>query len=260
VSADGPGHEPPLRISVIIPTWRDAAHLALLLPKLAAIRAVTDTIVVNASRGSETESLAQRWGATLLKYSPPNRGAQMNAGAKAARGDVLLFQHADTDLQPAHLDAMTVALRDPEIIGGAFYRKFDDRHPRLMWLEPVARFLSRHGGTLYGDQSVFVRREIFEQMGGFAKFPLMEDVEFSKRLRAAGRLALLDPPVESSARHHLRKGAWRMTVRNALFIVLYKVGVSPVRLHRWYYPAPELQRQPRSSGPDSGAASVKPAA
>lgn len=256
MNAGGPGHEPPLRLSVIIPTWRDAAHLALLLPKLAAIPAVTETIVVNASRDGSAAPIAQRWGATLLKFSPPNRGAQMNAGAAAASGDVLLFQHADTDLKPAHLEAIAGALRDPAIIGGAFYRKFDGRHPQLMWLEPVARFLSRHGGTLYGDQSVFVRRAVFERLGGFAKFPLMEDVEFSKRLRAAGRIALLDPPVESSARHHARKGAWRMTVRNALFIVLYKCGVSPVRLHRWYYPAPELSRKTDASVRDPSAATM----
>lgn len=237
------GGQPPLRLSVIIPAWRDAQNLAVLLPKLAGLCGLHEIIVVNASRRSDCEPLARQWGATLLRVSPPNRGAQMNAGAEAATGDVLLFQHADTDFQQAHADALAAALRDRDIIGGAFYRKFDGRHPRLMFLEPVARFLSRHGGTLYGDQSVFVRREVFEQLGGFRKFPLMEDVEFSRRLRRApGIVVVLDPPVQSSARHHLGKGAWRMTVRNALFLVLYKFGFSPVRLHRWYYPAPELSR------------------
>ena len=249
-----PGGQPPLRLSVIIPTWRDAENLAVLLPKLSCLHGVAEIIVANASRDSDSAPLARQWGATLLKVSPPNRGAQMNAGAEMATGDVLLFQHADTDLQQVHADAIATALRNPEIIGGAFYRKFDGRHPRLMWLEPVARFLSRHGGTLYGDQSVFVRREVFEELGGFKKFPLMEDVEFSKRMRAAGRIVLLDPPVQSSARHHTRKGAWRMTLRNALFIVLYKFGVSPARLHRWYYPAPELSRRARDSAPRVGDA------
>jgi hypothetical protein len=136
-------------------------------------------------------------------------------------------------------------LADPQIVGGAFFRKFDGRHPRLMWLESIARFLTRHGGTLYGDQSIFVRREVFEKLGGFARIPLMEDVEFSRRLRTAGKIAVLDPPVASSGRRHLRKGAWRTTIQNGLFIVLYNLGVSPHRLHRWYYgeragqPAPE---------------------
>ena len=154
------------------------------------------------------------------------------------------------------------AARDRDVVGGAFYRKFDGRHPGLLWLEPVARFLSRHGGTLYGDQSVFVRRETFRRLGGFASFPLMEDMEFSKRLRAAaGVVVLLDPPVSSSSRHHKRKGAWRTTVRNALFIVLYKCGVSPERLHRWYYPTPEIAKGGRRShSSESSRATAKPTA
>jgi hypothetical protein len=159
----------------------------------------------------------------------------MNLGAAAASGDVIIFQHSDTNLDDTHLTAIEAALADPYVIGGAFFRKFDGRHPRLMWLESVARFLTSHGGTLYGDQSIFVRREVFMKLGGFATIPLMEDVEFSRRLRGAGKIAVLDPPVESSARRHLRKGAWETSIQNGLFIVLYNLGVSPHTLHRWYY-------------------------
>jgi rSAM/selenodomain-associated transferase 2 len=260
VSFCGDDAPAPLRISIIIPTWRDADHLALLLPQLVAMRRIAETIVVNASRDSISERITREWGATLLKFSPPNRGAQMNAGAESANGDVLLFQHADTELTEAHLEALEIAMRNPKIIGGAFHRKFDERHPHLRWLEPVSRFLSRRGGALYGDQSVFVRREVFLRLGGFKQIPLMEDVEFSKRMRAAGEIALLDPPVETSARHHLRKGAWRTTARNVLFIVLYRAGVSPFRLHRWYYPAPELSRRARASAQGAARATAKSAA
>jgi GT2 family glycosyltransferase len=155
---------------------------------------------------------------------------------------VIVFQHSDTDLENAHLAAIEATLSDPQIIGGAFFRKFDGRHPRLMWLESVARFLTRHGGTLYGDQSIFIRRDVFMTLHGFAKIPIMEDVEFSRRLRAAGKIAVLDPPVRSSGRRHLRNGAWRTSIQNGLFIVLYNLGVSPHRLHRWYYGA--MKRDP----------------
>jgi rSAM/selenodomain-associated transferase 2 len=239
VSAAGES-DPALRISVVIPTWRDAGHLALLLPKLASLRGVAETIVVNASREARSKQIAQQHGAMFLHCSPPNRGRQMNAGAAAATGDVLLFQHVDTDLTEAHLGAIARALRNPRIVGGAFYRKFDERHPWLVGLEAVARFISRNGGALYGDQSIFVRREVFQGLGGFAEIPLMEDVEFSRRLRAAGWITLLDPPMQTSTRHHARKGAWRTTARNAMFIMLYRCGVSPFRLHRWYYSAAEV--------------------
>ncbi len=224
-----------IRITVVVPSWRDADNLAVLLPKLASIPAIAQTIVVDASGDEQSAELARSCGAQLFKCTAPNRGAQMNVGATFASGDAVIFHHADTDLNAAQVEAVRKALRDPEIIGGAFHRKFDDRHPRLRFLERAGRYLSEHGGTLYGDQSIFVRREVFLRMQGFAQIPLMEDVEFSKRLRAAGRLAILDPPVSTSARRHQKRGAWKTTIQNGLFILLYKLGVSPVTLHRWYY-------------------------
>ncbi|MDQ6654352.1 MAG: TIGR04283 family arsenosugar biosynthesis glycosyltransferase [Verrucomicrobiota bacterium] len=221
-------------LSVVIPSWRDAGNLARLVPAITTL-GLKEIIIVDASADAATEQLALQHGAILLKCSAPNRGAQMNVGAMFASGDVLLFQHADTELTAAHVAALRAAVDEGEIIGGAFYRKFDRRHPLLQPFEGVARFLARHGGTLYGDQSIFVRREAFLQLQGFAKIPLMEDMEFSKRLRAAGKIAVLDPPIRSSSRHHERQGAWRRTLQNGLFIVLYKCGVSPVRLHEWYY-------------------------
>ncbi len=235
-----------LRLSVVVPSWRDAENLAALLPVLSALDRVAETIVVDASADTESERIALAHGATFIACATPNRGAQMNQGASASSGDAIVFQHSDTDLEEAHLAAIETALSDPKIVGGAFYRKFDGRHPRLKWLESFARFLTRHGGTLYGDQSIFVRREMFVKLGGFAKIPLMEDVEFSRRLRAAGKVAVLDPPVRSSARRHLRKGAWQTSIQNGLFIVLYNFGVSPHRLHRWYYRGAEAGHVPSS--------------
>lgn len=229
------GRDTRLRISVVVPSWREAENLARLLPILSGLDRVAETIVVDASGDIESERIVHSCGAIFIASSRPNRGEQMNLGAEAAGGDVLVFLHSDTNLEDAHLAAIEAAFSDPQIIGGAFFRRFDRRHPRLMWLEAVARFLTRHGGTLYGDQSIFVRRDIFMNLNGFAKIPLMEDVEFSRRLRAAGKVAVLDPPVQSSARRHLRKGAWRTSIQNGLFILLYHFGVSPHRLHRWYY-------------------------
>jgi rSAM/selenodomain-associated transferase 2 len=225
----------PLRISVVIPSWRDGESLATLVPALAQLPRVHQIIIVDASADAATEDLALKHGAILLKCSAPNRGAQMNVGAMFASGDVVVFHHADTELNDQHLASIETALCDADTVGGAFYRKFDSRHPHLTWLEKIARIISRNGGTMYGDQSIFVRREVFLQMQGFAKIPLMEDIEFSRRLRAAGKVVLLDPPVQTSGRRHERNGAWRTTLQNGLFIVLYKCGVSPTTLHRWYY-------------------------
>ncbi|MBA3961308.1 MAG: TIGR04283 family arsenosugar biosynthesis glycosyltransferase [Chthoniobacterales bacterium] len=225
----------PVRISVVVPSWNDRAHLQELVPALVRLKELHEVIVVDASADPAIEDLVRGAGGIYLGAPEPNRGAQMNLGASRASGDVMVFQHADAILRAEHLTAIARALRDPAVIGGAFYRKFDRRHPHLHGLEKVARFFTRRGGTLFGDQSIFVRREIFNSLGGFAPVPLMEDIEFSRRLRRAGRIAVLDPPIESSSRRHLDRGAWRTSIQNGLFILLYWCGCSPHRLHRWYY-------------------------
>jgi len=226
---------PNLAVSFVIPTWRDAKNLAFLLPNLAQLAPTPEIIVVGVSGDTAAEQVAANHGVRFAHFLTPSRGEQMNHGASLATGDVIVFQHADTEFGPLHLAAIKAAFRDRAVVGGAFYRKFDQRHPRLIWLENVARWLTRSGGTLFGDQTIFVSRDVFRRLGGFAKIPLMEDVEFSPRLRRAGKIALLDPPVRSSARHHDRKGAWRTTIHNGLLLLLYRMGVPPRTLHRWYY-------------------------
>jgi rSAM/selenodomain-associated transferase 2 len=208
---------------------------------LPQLQDVHEVIVAEASPAAE---LPQGKNVTALHCVRPSRGKQMNQGAAAASGDVLVFLHADTAIEQQHLAAISRAMEEQRVVGGAFYRKFDERHPWLRWLEPVARFLTRSGGALFGDQTVFVRRAVFEQLGGFADIPLMEDVEFSRRLRAAGPVAVLDPPISTSPRHHLENGAWRTTIRNGLFLLLFKFGVQAQTLHSIYY-----ARRTQSSAP-----------
>lgn len=240
-----------LRLSVIVPAWNDQANLERLLPALVRLNGLHEVLVTDASPNAGTAEMADKAGVIYLTAPQPNRGAQMNRAAENATGDVLIFHHADSILTTTHLAAIRQALQEPAVIGGAFYRKFDGRHPRLLWLETVARFLSRHGGSFFGDQSVFVRRGIFRDLGGFAPIPLMEDMEFSRRLRRAGRVALLDPPLESSTRRHLRDGPWRTSIQNGLFIILYKCGLPPAQLHRWYY-------RERGPGPNESLCVAQP--
>jgi hypothetical protein len=161
----------------------------------------------------------------------------MNCGvAAAATGDLLLFQHTDTELTAAHLQSIERATSaDPQIVGGAFHRKFDPRHRARQWLVPFVRRWQAWRRNFYGDQSIFVRRSHFHSMGGYAEIPLMEDIEFSARLKRSGKVVVLDPPLLSSARRHRRHGKLLVTFENFALIALFKLGVSPDRLHRWYY-------------------------
>lgn len=221
------------RLSVIVPCWNDAEALRGLLATVRTLAGLDEVIVADASSDETACGLAEAAGARVVRCARPNRGAQMNAGARLASGDTFLFHHADTELRQPHVAALRTV--DAQTIGGAFHRKYDDRHRGFGWIEPIARAWNLRIGTLYGDQSVFVRRGVFERLGGFAEIPLMEDVEFSRRLRRAGPTVLLDPPIATSARHHQHRGPWRTTARNAAMLTLFRLGFSPETLHRWYY-------------------------
>lgn len=229
------------RVSVIIPVWREDAALVQAASAFLNWPEVCEVIVAAAEEtGRENiESAGLRW----ILAAPANRGRQMNIGARFASGRWLLFQHADTELTRAHLRALA-AVPPNSVVGGAFYRRFDRRHPWCRRLERFERWHNRSFGTLYGDQSIFVRRDHFVSLGGFADIPLMEDVEFSRRLRRSGRVALLDPPVATSPRRHNAHGALRVTLQNAFLIALFHLGVAPDRLHAWYY------RSRRTGTPD----------
>lgn len=229
------------KISVIIPCWKDLPALTRSLEQFAALRgaAPLEIVVADATPGTGGEEIAAAHGARYVRCPQPSRGRQMNLGAGTALGDVFLFQHVDTQFTAGHLRALVDACAaQPKMAGGAFHRHFDERHPGLRWLQGLAKLWSRTWGAFYGDQSIFVRRDCFERMGGFADIPLMEDLDFSRRLRRCGPVALLDPPIATSARRHLQQGAWRMSLQNGLFIVLWHLGVSPHRLHAWYYSVP----------------------
>lgn len=219
-----------LRVSVIVPCWGDGDLIGSRLECLWNCPGIHEILVVDVSPAKFVSSDCR-----VVVSPEPNRGLQLDLGARAAVGDVLLFLHSDTEFHPAHAHSLLAALRDPEVVGGAFYRKFDERHPGLMWLEPFERLHSKWFGTIYGDQSLFVRRTHYEKIGGFRDFPLLEDVEFSGRFRRSGKVVIVDPPVRTSPRRHLAQGPWRTTLRNLLFLLLYRAGVSPRRIHSWYY-------------------------
>ncbi len=223
------------QISVIIPVWRDSDALAALLPMLVSAPEIREVIVSAAGGSTGLARWVAEQGAVFVEGGAPNRGRQMDLGAGIAAGEWLLFHHADTTLTREHLAALAAVPAASEVVGGAFYRRFDARHPALRWLEPVERWHNRSFGALYGDQSIFVRRMQFDALGGFRALPLMEDVDFTLRLRRAGRVVLLDPPIASSPRKHLAQGPWRTTATNAALLALYHLGVSPARLHAWYY-------------------------
>lgn len=222
-------------LSLIVPIWGDDDLAADLVERLSLDPAVAEWMIAAVEPSGRLRDLERSGAIRLVVCGEPSRGAQMNLGAARARGALLCFHHADSDLLPEHLLALLAAAANEKIVGGAFHRRFDDRHRWMLGGETLMRRISATTGPLFGDQSLFVKTKVFYEMGGFANIPLMEDIEFSHRLRRTGRIALLDPPLWSSPRRFQRLGSWRTTLLNAAFIALFYLGVSPHRLHRWYY-------------------------
>ena len=192
-------------------------------------------ILVDGGSDDATMQVAARFSGVRLLTSPRGRARQMNAGARAARGDILLFLHADTWLPEEALGAVSAAFEDARVVGGRFDVRFDSPRPVLRMISFFMNLRSRASGISTGDQAIFVRREVFETMGGYLDMPLMEDIELTRRLKRQGRLAALPSRVTTSARKWEREGALRTMALMWALRFLYMVGVSPARLHRWYY-------------------------
>lgn len=229
-----PADEPPT-LSLVLPVWNDPDGLRRIIEQARQTGEVAQIVVADASGDDACRDVAAHFGATHVRCPRPSRGAQLNAGAAAATGDVLLFHHVDVPLTAGHCRAARAAADREGFSAGAFYRKFDPMHRRRQWLERFVRAYNRWGGALYGDQSLFMRRDDFHRHGGFRDIELMEDVEFTLRLRRNGGIELFDPPVLPSARRHRRRGSLRTTLFNLWIIAAFRLGVSPSTLHRWYY-------------------------
>lgn len=191
-----------------------------------------EVIVADGGSADDTRDRAKQAGADVID-SPPGRGIQLNAGAERARGDVLLFLHADTDLPEGAGRAVLRAI-DEGFVGGGFTVRFNATE-RLMPLgSRVVNLRTRITGCPLGDQAQFVRRDVFASMGGFPDWPILEDLDFARRLKRTGRTALLEGPVTTAARRFLEQGVTRTIATNWLIWLLYFIGVSPHRLARLY--------------------------
>ncbi len=222
-----------MRISIIIPALNEAATIAEALLS-AQSDSVAEFILVDGGSHDKTAQLALDHGAKILT-SPTGRAKQMNIGAAAATGDVLLFLHADTRLPEGFCDYIRQIMAQSGTVAGAFQLSIDAPHPALRFIERMANWRSRRLQIPYGDQALFLKADMFREMGGFADMPIMEDFELVLRLRKRGRIAIAPASVATSARRWTSIGIWRTTLINQASIVAYYSGVAPSRIARWYY-------------------------
>ena len=221
-----------LKISIIIPTLNEARCLGETLEQIQKL-SPHEIIISDGGSDDNTLKIAAKFTQNVIK-GPTGRALQLNAGAQAATGDLLLFLHADSYIKLASYKKMLYAMKNPEVIGGAFSLLIDSNRMALQIINQFANLRSKYLGRAYGDQAFFVKKQVFQEMEGFTEFPICEDLDFYKRLKIMGSVVLLKEEVLTSSRRWANEGIWFTTIRNILIATLFELGFPPRILTKWY--------------------------
>jgi rSAM/selenodomain-associated transferase 2 len=222
-------------ISVIIPVFNESCYLSATLAAIEQSESAHEIIVVDAGSSDGSIAVALEHGARVISTAVKQRASQMNRGARSARGDVFLFLHADTRLPQNALTKIEFVIAKRNVVGGGFARRYDLPSWFLRGTCVLAGIRTRLSGWFLGDQGIFVRRDVFEKLGGFRNFDLFEDLDFSRRMRCEGRVVTLRPPVISSARRFSLYGPCRTTWKDLLTTCRYLRGTDPNQLAAEYH-------------------------
>ena len=228
-----------MSIGIVIPTLNEERVLPQTLTSLESAN-FDEIIFVDGGSRDRTRAIVDSYQRTVpsrdirMIDSPSGRASQMNAGAEASRSDILVFLHADTRFPANARSAIERVTSDPEYVGGRFDVQFEQDQGYAWVISRMMNFRSRWSGISTGDQALFVRRSVFQQLGGFSDIPIMEDIEFASRLKKFGKIAPLRLKVTTSFRRWEQKGPLRTIVTMWALRFLYWVGVKPHTLYRFY--------------------------
>jgi rSAM/selenodomain-associated transferase 2 len=234
-----------MTISVIIPVLNEQQALPAAIAALRSCRGIAEIVVADGGstdgtlewlrHGPLCESPESAGPQLALVNSVRGKGPQINAGAAKASGDVLLFLHADCTISQPALDALGLALADEQVAGGAFCMRFAEARPRSLRLVAAGINLrARLRRSATGDQGIFVRKKVFEAVGGAPDWPLFEDVELVRRIKKAGKFLVLKAAITTSARRYVRQGVLRTALLIYTLRLAHWLGVSPEKLKGWF--------------------------
>ncbi len=217
------------KLSIIIPVFNEAENIAATLARTNNV----EVIVVDGGSQDNTVEITQALGVKVVRSNTANRAQQMNTGAQAATGEILLFLHADTRLPP-QFETMVEREIATNIAAGAFALQIDGCLWGLRLVEIGVNMRSRIFALPYGDQAIFLNAKLFYELGGFADLPIMEDFELICRLKRHGRITIIPTPVTTSSRRWQKLGIIQTTLINQVAIIAYLIGVSPSKIAAWY--------------------------
>jgi rSAM/selenodomain-associated transferase 2 len=218
--------------SIIIPTLNEEKNLKI---SVSSVGKRADAEIIVADGGSDDGTLKLAAGLPVkVVEARRGRARQLNAGALESTGEIIIFLHADSVLPLGWDKAVAATFADPRVAGGAFRLKVDSSRILLRLVAFGANLRTLLFHSPFGDQAIFVRRGIWEQMHGYADIPIMEDVEFIRRLKKCGRLKILRLPVTTSPRRWHAEGLLKTTLRNYCIQLAYKAGVPPEWLKLFY--------------------------
>jgi rSAM/selenodomain-associated transferase 2 len=237
-----------MTISIILPCRNDAAALGRTLDCLDGLSGIEDADVIVAASGDAdgtTQVVAER--ARIIWPAGSTRSALMNAGARAARGEILFFLHADSFPPQAALSLIDDALAAPQAVGGAFEHQFAEPSWSLRVISGINRIRYRLTRHYYGDQGIFIRAAVFHRMGGYRDLAMMEDLDLTRRMKRAGPMLLVRTPLRTSGRRFIARGPWRTFFFIVWLLTLETLRLDPQRYaERWRGP---VDRTPGSPWP-----------
>ena len=224
------------RFSIVIPVLHEADRINTVIDHILQLspNGVCEIIVADADPDGATIN-AIRSDNVITTVSERGRAKQMNAGAALTRGEMIVFLHADTKLPAGAFERIEEVLQNGQYVAGAFDLAIDSTNLLVRFIAAVARIRSRLTRIPYGDQAIFMRKEYFDKIGRFREIPLMEDIDFMRRIkRRRDKICILPEQVTTSARRWQTEGIVYTTTRNNILVTLFCLGVSPDRLARFY--------------------------
>ncbi len=221
-----------MKVSIIVPTLNEELVLEKTLTQFQQL-SPHELIVSDGGSDDDTRNIAGRFSHRVITGSA-GRALQMNVGADEATGDILLFLHADSRIEPESYRKMLECMENPKWIGGAFTLCIESGKWSLKLIALLANIRSKYFGLAYGDQGFFVRKEVFNDMNGFSPIPICEDLYFYYRLRKKGSVILLKEKAHTSPRRWINEGIFFTTARNFFIAVLFGLGFPPHILTKWY--------------------------